>query len=35
VPRLHCLRIIAMPHFRKRHAQDFSKDLREIVRFAS
>jgi len=31
VPRLDCLRIVAMPHFRKQHAEAFIKNLREIV----
>ena len=30
VPRLDCVRIIVMPHLKKRHIQSFLKDLSEI-----
>lgn len=31
VPRLDCLRIVIMPHVRKRHIESFLKDLKEFV----
>jgi tyrosine decarboxylase/aspartate 1-decarboxylase len=32
IPRLDCIRIIVMPHLRKRHLMAFLKDLNEIAR---
>jgi tyrosine decarboxylase/aspartate 1-decarboxylase len=32
VPRLDCVRIVVMPHLRKRHVQAFLKDLRSILK---
>jgi tyrosine decarboxylase/aspartate 1-decarboxylase len=31
VPRLDCVRIVVMPHLKRRHAEAFLKDLREIA----
>jgi tyrosine decarboxylase/aspartate 1-decarboxylase len=32
VPRLDCIRIIVMPHLKRKHAEAFLRDLREIAR---
>jgi tyrosine decarboxylase/aspartate 1-decarboxylase len=32
IPRLDCIRIVVMPHLRKRHLMAFLKDLSEIAR---